>query len=399
MLALLFSALVSAEPLAFEAALALAERVPEVEADVRAGEARDELADEVHRVTYNPLVQVQPGVRRMASGGRAGEVYVNVYQRFSLTGAGRERQAAVRSEQRHDHALIGLGKELARRRIAQAWLMRWAAQSALAEAEAEVRIAEELSARTARTFAAGESTRVDVAAIQSWAAEAALFALTGEGEAFDTGVVLAQALGSPEAGSLAVRAEAPAIDLPSHEWLDRLIAAAPRAPEVVAANAGAGSEAARLREVHATKGANFALGGMGWREGSGDVAGVGTLELEIPVFERGQRERAAQAANSARAAGHARVVEVAEAARRIRLVHELEHSQAVVDVLDARLVRAAEDLAIGQEKRFMAREATALEWVLARQKLLRARIDLVRARAAHLYARFLVSEAAKELTP
>jgi len=399
MLALLFSALVVAEPLGFEAALAFAERVPEVEADRQAQAARSELGGHVSRLTYNPLVQVQPGYRRTASGARGAEVYVNVYQRISLTGAGKERQAAVRAEEREDTATLGLARTLARRRIAQAWLLRWAAQAARREAVAEVAIARDLRTRTERTLAAGEATRVDVATIDTWAAEAELFALGGEGEAFDTGVALAESLGRPELGAQPVHDDAPEIPLPDELTAQGLHAATASSAAAVAARRVAESEQARLHEVKAVRGPSFAIGGMGWREGTGDVAGVGTLELEIPVFERGERERAAQSAAAARADGRALGAAQAEAARRTRLAHELGHSRAVLDVLDTRFVRAAEELASAQEKRLIAREATAQDWVIARQKLLRARIDAVRARAQHLLVRFLVAEAHAEGRP
>jgi outer membrane protein TolC len=181
MLSVFLGALLFAGELGFDAALAEAERVPEVQAERAAWEARTGLADNVSRLNYNPVLQLQPGVRRMQSGGRGGEVYVTATQRFSLTGAGGARKHAVRAESQEDEAQLALARTLARRRIAQAWLARWSAQQAVQAARAELISARELSTRSQRIFAAGESTRVDTATLDTWAAEAELTALAGEG--------------------------------------------------------------------------------------------------------------------------------------------------------------------------------------------------------------------------
>jgi outer membrane protein TolC len=399
MLSVFLGALLFAGELGFDAALAEADRVPDVQAERAAGEARTGLADDVSRLNYNPMLQLQPGVRRMQSGGRGGELYLTATQRFSLTGAGGARKDAVRAESQEDQAQLALARALARRRIAQAWLARWSAQQAVEAARAELLSARELSARSQRIFAAGESTRVDTAILDTWAAEAELSALASEGEAFDSGTQLSEALGAAERGAQGVSAELPRIDLPADFETRALVAASSNAPQVQLGVRAQASEAARLHEVHAVRGPSAAVGAMAWREGAGDLAGVLTLEVEIPVFERGERERAAGAAAVERARGRAQQAEVVERVRRVRLGHELHHTKAVADALEQRLLKAAETLASAQQRRLEAREGTAQDWVMARRQVLRAKLDTARAKAAHAFARFLVAEAREGRQP
>jgi outer membrane protein TolC len=384
MLSVFLGALLFAGELGFDAALAEAERVPEVQAERAAWEARTGLADNVSRLNYNPVLQLQPGVRRMQSGGRGGEVYVTATQRFSLTGAGGARKHAVRAESQEDEAQLALARTLARRRIAQAWLARWSAQQAVQAARAELISARELSTRSQRIFAAGESTRVDTATLDTWAAEAELTALAGEGEAFDTGTQLSEALGAAERGSQGVSGELPQIDLPPDIDTSALVAGSSNAPQVQLGARTQEADAARLREVHAVRGPSAAIGGM---------------EVEIPLFERGERERASASAALERARGRAQQTEITERVRRVRLGHELHHTKAVVDALEQRLLKAAEALASAQQKRFEAREGTAQDWVMARRQVLRAKLDTARAQAAHAFARFLVAEAREGRQP
>jgi hypothetical protein len=166
------------------------------------------------------------------------------------------------------------------------------------------------------------------------------------------------------------------------------------------ARAGAESERARLTEIEATKGPYWGLGATAWREGTGDLAALAVLELQLPLFDHGERERAAQAAIAERARGRARDSVIGQRVERVRLLHELEHTRAVADALDTELLRAATELADAQHKRFVAREATAQDWVIARRAVLSADMQLIAARAAHVLARFLVAESfAAEAAP
>jgi hypothetical protein len=118
----------------------------------------------------------------------------------------------------------------------------------------------------------------------------------------------------------------------------------------------------------------------------------------VPVFERGERERATLAAEVARARGNELDSVLAAQAERVLWLHDVEHSREVLAVVLDKLLPAAHAVADAQYKRVQAREATAQEWVLARRAVLKSELDAVRARATHALACFLVAEALAQQT-
>lgn len=394
----LFAAWLVSQALPFAEALRLAQALPTVEADTRAQVARAQLAEDTSSLLENPLLQVQPGGRRIANGGASPEVYVTVNQRISLTSAGSKRRRALAREVDHDAALARLGLRDARRRIAQAWLSRWMAERGREASRSEVALADELVRMLGSTFQAGEATLVDVAAARAWSAEALLSELNMEGQAFEAGVALARAVGAEDGEPRATSSELPIIDLPEQAQLRVHARDVDDTVQVREAHAAQQSELARLSEIEAVKGPSFGVGAMAWREGTGDLAAVATLEVQVPLFDRGERERAVQAANTERARGRVQDSVLEQRAERVRLLHDLQHTAAVVHALETQLLRAANELAAAQHKRFQAREATAQDWVIARRAVLSANIALIRARAAHVLARFLVAESFAPLT-
>jgi outer membrane protein TolC len=390
---LLYGALASAEVLSFNEALQRAPESPAVLAAQSSHAARKSEASGMSRLTDNPVIQLQPGWRDMKAGGNGPEVYLSVLQRFRFTGYGEKRKASVQRELGVDDASYDLALREARQSIAQAWLARWAAQEVMSTAESEVELSEELLRRMQTTLAAGEATQVDVAWIGSWRAEAALLRLSAEGQTFDNGLELARTLGAESELPLAARPELPEVDVPSETALRASLAQLDEAPSVRAARAAKHADAARLAEVRAARGTELAIGGMGWREGSGDFAAVGTVEVVLPTFERGQRESSGVAAALAHSQQLERKAHLDTRAERLRIIHEVVHTEEVLKATEHSLLRVAENLAEAQRKRLEAREGTSQDWVIARRAVLRARIDTVNARAAHVLARFRAQEA------
>jgi cobalt-zinc-cadmium efflux system outer membrane protein len=392
---LLYGALAFAQALSFTQALERAPESPLVTAPERAHTARKTEASGMSRLTDNPVVQVQPGTRSLyGRGGQQGfEVYLSAWQRFRLTGYGEKRKASVQRELGADEANYGLALRQARHAIAQAWLGRWASQEVVATADSEAALATELLERIQVTLAAGEATRVDVALIETWRAEAALLRLSAEGQRFDNGIELARSMGAETDLPLVVTSELPEVDVPSETALRASLGQLDKAPSVLAARANRDADAARLVEARAARGTELALGGMGWREGGGDIAGVGIIELVLPTFEKGKRESSAAAAALAQARELERQAHLDTRAERLRIIHEVVHTEEVLRATEDSLLKAAENLAEAQRKRLEAREGTAQDWVIARRAVLRARIDAVQARAAYILARFRAHEA------
>lgn len=399
MFQLLVGLLALAQPLGFFEAIDLTDEAPRVQAAQRVSRRRSEESEGLSRMTANPTLQVQPGGRRMQAGGRGAELYLGINQRVSLGGLGEKRKVAVAREVAQDAALFELTRRDARLLVARAWLARWTAQEAMLLSEGEQSLALELEQRIAQTVSAGEGTRIDLAAAAAWRAEAALSALTAEGEAFESGVALAEALGRPPQAPQPVLSDLPSIDVPSEMDGSQDVSHVERDPRVQAAQAERTTEQARLDEVKAARSPQLSVGVFGWREGAGDVAAVATFEVEIPVFERGQRERATQAALLARADGAAVEATLMATRDRVLAAHEVEHSGQVLETTESQLVKAAESLAEAQRIRLEAREGTAQEWVQARRLVLKAKLDALRARAAHTYARFVARELSSTRKP
>jgi outer membrane protein TolC len=336
---------------------------------------------------------VQPGERAFAKGGSGFEVYLSLSQRVNLAGLSKRRRESLERELAHDAAARATLRVAVRRGIAELWLARWSAQAALAVAARERALADELAARVETMLAAGEGTVLEQSAARTWGAEAEISALFFEGEALTAGTTLARAMGQAPTAPLAVSDALPQIELGEESSLRALLVDVSSAPAVVSAASQRQVDSSRLAETAAARGATMALGALGWREGGGDLALVGTLEVDVPVFERGERERATVAAELARSRGTELDSMLAAQAERVLWLHDVEHSREVLAVVVDKLLPAAHAVADAQYRRMQAREATAQEWVLARRAVLKSELDAIRARATHALARFLVAEA------
>src|SRR5690606_27915285 len=135
---------------------------------------------------------------------------------------------------------------------AEAWLARWAAQESLVMAENELALVMNLQRSMHATLAAGEATRVDMALIDVWGAEAELLRLSAEGQAFASGVELSRATGQEGEMPLRATGELPEIDLPGEPALRTSLAHLNTSPQVAAARAARRAHAARLAEVRAS---------------------------------------------------------------------------------------------------------------------------------------------------
>ena len=388
----LFGALAAAELLSFDDALARTAEAPSVETASAVAETRAAGVSRVPRLTENPVFQLQPGARAQRHGEIAPEVYVGVSQPVVASGLGKLRRASLRGEHDVDVAKITDTERTLRAGVAEAWLTCWAAEAARRYTAEERALAAEFQARMQRAASLGEATAIDVAAARAWAAEAHVAELSAEGDAYAAGNLLARLLGV-EGGPLEVTVEAPEILLPEIAALHARVGTVDRMPTVQVAEAKEREADARVRELAATRSTRYAVGVLGWREGSGDVAAVATLEASPAWFERGQRDTASARAEQTRARGLVREARIVARSEREALVHEVVHSAAVLDATENELVIAAEQLASAQTARLVAHEGTAQELRVARRAAWRARIDAARAKAAHLFARFRAAEA------
>lgn len=383
--------LLAASPMTFDEALRLASEAPAVAAARAAVTERRRLSQAVSPLSANPQLTVQPGVRQH-SGGLGPELFVGLAQPFSLAGHGAARREALDRELEHDESLGRSLLQTSRLRTGRAWLSRWAAQTALAEAQRELELATDWATRVERASSSGGMTKVDAAAARAWRAEAALAVLAAEGEAFVAGVRLSEALGLDAREPLAAAEALPELALPDEAQLARTLAGAEQAPAVRLSANARDAEEARLLELKAANGTWLQVGVQGGREGAGDLVGLGTLQLTVPAFDRGERDQARLVAQVARAEGDRRDALARARAERVDTIHELTHTREMLEVLEDDLLPAAEDAARFAQKRLEGGEGTAFEWISARRTVLAAKSRHVRARADHALSRFAALE-------
>ena len=385
--------ILAASPLTFEDALRLASDAPAVAAARGAVAERRRLGDSVSSLTANPQLGVQPGVRKHAAGVGP-DIYLSLTQSLNLAGFGGARKEALARELEHDETqgtslLHGL-----RLRAARAWLALWAAQTSWSEAKLELELATDWAKRVERASVAGGLTKADAAAARGWQAEAALAVLAAHGEIFSSGVMLSGVLGVDTREPSLAAAALPELALPDAAVLEQSLARADRAPAVRLLANARDAEQAHLTEVKAANGTWLQVGVQAGREGAGDLVGVGVLQLTIPAFDRAERDQARFRALAVRAEGD-RLDALARArAERVDVIHEVEHTREVLDLVEGALLPAAEDAARFAQKRMEGGEGTAFEWVMARRTVLMAKSRKVRAQADHTMSRFAAAELA-----
>ncbi|MFO0574852.1 MAG: TolC family protein [Polyangia bacterium] len=370
-------------PLTLAEALRQAAGAPVVRAREAALRVKRTLDAELGTLVHNPQVSGQLGYRReQGSGGFEGQLAVQ--QGFSLSGhAAARRRSATREEE-------VLGAEVEATRLLQQlataalWAELWAAQQAERQAEEEVALTAQLLERTERLARAGALTQVDVASAQSYLAEVRARRHGIEGEVFDRGLELARALGASE--PLRASDGATVVPLPplADALLEEALRRAPLLPGPAVLQRAVAAERARAAESLAQRGTQVWLGVLGLHEPSTPWAALGTFTLSVPLFERGQRERADQLAAAARLAVEAAGAGVAAQATLRGAFHEVEHYTALARHVVEQLVPAAEREVALRERLLQVGDGTVLEVLVARRALVAARAQAARVQAVRI---------------
>ena len=384
-------------PITFDEALGLAAQAPAVAGAEAAAADQRRIGDSVSSVIANPTLNVQPGVGRDPLDGRwmyLGET--TILQGWNLSGLPGDRKAAVRAEGEQllaEARAVALSHRLA---AAQIWMELWAAQQSLADSLQEADLARKFSERVARAAAPAAFTRAEVAA---YAADAHVQALAAEGEVVDRGYQLAVAMGRETRQALVVVGPLPAPPAPERADWPALLEAAGKLPAVAAHKLA--SDASRAREVEARS-------SHGWGLGTGvkatrDLLGTwgvqAVAEFSFPIFDRGEREAAPQAAAAARAEGEFQEARAVAATELARAFHDVERSGEVLQAIEKELVPAAEANARAREASISSGGTTELEVLVARRVWVEARARRNRALASHAWARVKVWMLLADMTP
>lgn len=377
--------------LTFDEALGLASRAPSVEGARQGAAASKALAAALSSQTSNPEVRVEPGYRLTQSPASTTrfEGIASLSQSWNLAGLASRRRESLRAEAETLEVQVRAVAMARRLGAAQAWIDLWAAQASLSDAHQEAALAAALAERTERGAAAALLTRADAADAASYRAEARLFALSVEGEATDLGFRLARETARPPV-ALETAGELPEPVLPAPTEWPALVALAAELPDVVARRLVARAEAARAAEVRAARGSALSFGVAVSRDNLREYVGFVQLGVTVPVFDHGEREAAPLVAAAVRGEREAEDARLAAAAELARSLHEVEHTQEILEELKRGFLSASAEAARLREVAFGAGDTTVVEVLVARRTAVAAVARLNRARAAHAWARVKV---------
>ncbi len=387
-------------PITFDEALGIAAQAPAVTGAEAAAADQRRIGDSVSSVIANPTLNVQPGAARDPIDNQwkyMGET--TLMQGWNLSGLPGDRKAAVRAEGEQLLAEARAAALSHRLAAAQAWMELWAAQQSLADALQESELASEFSTKMARAAAAAAFTRAEAADAATYAAEAHVQALAAEGEVVDRGYQLAVAMGQEAEKALVAAGPLPAPPAPRRADWPAILQAAGKLPAVAAHKLASDASRARDVEARSARGWGLGTGVKGTRDYLGTWGAQAVVEFSFPVFDRGEREAAPQAAASARADGEFKEARAVAATELARSLHEVEHTGEVLDAIEKELVPAAEANAKARDASMRAGETTVLEVLVARRVWAAARQKRTRALASHAWAGVKVWMLLADMTP
>ena len=387
-------------PITFDEALGIAAQAPSVTGAEAAAADQRRIGDSVSSVIANPTLNVQPGAARDPIDNQwkyMGET--TLMQGWNLSGLPGDRKAAVRAEGEQLLAEARAAALSHRLAAAQAWMELWAAQQSLADALQESELASEFSTKMARAAAAAAFTRAEAADAATYAAEAHVQALAAEGEVVDRGYQLAVAMGQEAEKALVAAGPLPAPPAPRRADWPAILQAAGKLPAVAAHKLASDASRARDVEARSARGWGLGTGVKGTRDYLGTWGAQAVVEFSFPVFDRGEREAAPQAAASARADGEFKEARAVAATELARSLHEVEHTGEVLDAIEKELVPAAEANAKARDASMRAGETTVLEVLVARRVWAAARQKRTRALASHAWAGVKVWMLLADMTP
>jgi outer membrane protein TolC len=367
----------------FADALGLAEGLPELTTSRAAARATSDSARDLPR-RWSPLtLRLAPefGAGTMAGPG----VRLGIEQPIALT----DRRAATRATveataARRAAAARAVGLD-ARLEIARTWIDAAGAAASLTRATEEVELSRTIAATTARAAAAGAITAPERADADALLAEAETRRLDAEGRLADATFMLGAAIGA--AAPTRATGELPAPPLPAAADLPRLLDAAADLPAARARALEAAALRARAREERAIRGPELVLGLELASDPGGDRRITAVAGLNLPVHDRGERERAEASAEALRLDG-----EAAALGRRNRFalgqaLHDVEHTGELLEQVERRLVPASTEAARLRRLAFERGESTVLEVLAAERAAVTSQRLLIDARAAAAWAR------------
>lgn len=379
-----------ATTLDFAAAMARSREAPlvrEVEAALKAKRAVDR---QLGALAHNPQISIDAGYRN-DTGGQGAVLQVAVQQGINLAGYIAARRRSVE----HEEAALALELRAAlwRQRLgtARLWTELWGTTQALERTREEVELAKQSLGRTERLFQIGAATQVDVSSARVYLAEVEARRIGVEGEATEQQLMLGRFLGLSDAVQIHGAPDSVRLPAQNEALQTEALRRCAQLPEPLLRRTAEQVERARADETAAQRGTQLWIGAMGLHEPTAPWAAFGTLSLSLPIFDRGQRERADLLASAARLRITAESTESGAQIELRTLFHEVEHFGELSKLLDDSLLPAAEREVAQRERLLAAGDGTVLEVLLARRGLSTARTQAARCRASLLGSRYRLS--------
>ncbi|HET9929195.1 MAG TPA: TolC family protein [Polyangiaceae bacterium] len=374
----------------FREAVGAGDQNPRVVSTRQASESLSRAEQKSPSLDANPVVTGAVGPRVAPASERGVDWGVGLSQSFSVHGAAARRREGLAAEAEWLRA--DADAELVARRIAaaSAWLTLWEAERQVALTQEDVTNEERLLALVKRLAEVQERTAADVATVETRLAESKLRERLAEGTLVEAKARLSAEMHAARDDDLVTDGALPELPMPERAEALQLIARAASLPAVRARQLLSRAEQARAREERAGREARLSFGIDFRHESPGANIVQANAIVPLPIFAVGAREYASRMATSLRASGEA-ADEAMRAREAMRLaVHELEHSQEVFELLDARLVPSAERAIQLRERQLKGGEGTLLEVIDARRTFLDARLRWLSAAKNRAWARIQV---------
>lgn len=383
----LLGAALPLDAVSFDQAIGLALRAPGVKGAERAAAVKRRIDQQISRSPYNPQIFVQPGVRLAPSQARGVEGMVEVLHSWNLAGYAGARRKSARAEEEvlsAEARAVALERRLV---AARAWLDQWGAQAVLGALERDEQTAVEFLRLVERAQRAGAMTMADLADARVYRGEAHLAVLGAEGDVYERGLALGRAAGLRAEEPTMTAGDLPSPPLPDDKAWRRMLDRVGHLPAVELRALRTRAERLRETEERAARGTLLQLGVIGQKDSPDGYLVYGEARLQMPVFDRGERERAGMAALAEQMEGEAgeAVIEGVTALAEAR--HEVAHTGEVLAELRDRLAPSAAEGARLRETIFRGGEGTILEVLQARRAAAAAAVRLRRAEAEHAWAR------------
>jgi len=334
-----------------------------------------------------PQILVQPGMRVLPTDRQTFAMQATVLQSWNVTGLGRARRAAARQETRAFDAHTRAKRLEQRLAAARAWIELHAVEGQLELARHDAATSRTMDAAVQRAVDAGVLARADLAQARAHNSVADARVIALEGQAHDLGLVLARETASDPWTPLGTVGPAPAPVLPADAELAMRLAAVDRLPPVRArALTLAAARARAVEHARSSRGTQLTAGAQIDRDDPDGLLAYGIFGVSFAGRGAGGRAKA----DAVLEQGQLKATDLEDTAALTASVasalHELHHTRAVLEHLDAELVPALGASLEALMRQREAGEATVFEVLAARRALAAAQMDRVAAESALSWA-------------